>query len=125
MEAGGGERFRRIHRLRSSKDFGRVSREGVRVASRSFVLLVSKQREATGDGQARLGITVSRRVGNAVVRARVKRRIREWFRRHQGRAPMRRDLVVIARPAAAELASSEFELELGNLFQRVAKSEAP
>jgi ribonuclease P protein component len=95
------------------------------VASRSFVLLLSEQREATGDGLARLGITVSRRVGNAVVRARVKRQIREWFRRNRDRAPMRRDIVVIARPTAASLPSSEFDDELGGALRRVAQAKTP
>ena len=125
MEAGGSQRFRRTHRLRSSKDFRRVSREGVRVASRSFVLLLSAQREATGEGRARLGVTVSRRVGNAVVRARVKRRIREWFRRNRERAPMQRDLVVIARPNAASLAYAEIESELAGVLRRVGKVGKP
>ena len=125
MEAGGSQRFRRTDRLRSSKDFRRVSREGVRVASRSFVLLLSAQREATGEGRARLGVTVSRRVGNAVVRARVKRRIREWFRRNRERAPMQRDLVVIARPNAASLAYAEIESELAGVLRRVGKVGKP
>lgn len=93
------------------------------MASRSFVLLLSEQREATGDGRARLGVTVSRRVGNAVVRTRVKRRIREWFRRNRDHAPLLRDLVVIARPAASSLAYSALESELEGALQRVAKAE--
>lgn len=95
------------------------------MASRSFVLLLAEQREDAGDGRARLGITVSRRVGNAVVRARVKRQIREWFRRNRDRAPIRRDIVVIARPTAASLLSSEFADELGGVLRRVAKAETP
>jgi len=53
--------------------------------------------------RARLGLTVSRKVGNAVVRNRVKRRVREWFR-SGGRTPLSGGrLVVIARDAAVEL----------------------
>lgn len=93
------------------------------MASRSFVLLISDQRESSAGGRAKLGITVSRRVGNAVVRARVKRRIREWFRRNRDRTPMRRDIVVIARPAAAVLETRDLEQELTGILQRVAKAE--
>ncbi len=116
------QRFRRTDRLRSSKDFRRVSREGVRVASRSFVLLLAKQREATGDGHAKLGVTVSRKVGNSVVRTRLKRQIREWFRRNRDGASWRRDLVIIARPAAANLEYAELSKELEGALCRVAKA---
>lgn len=63
-------------------------------------------------GRARLGLTVSRRVGNAVARNRVKRRVREWFRREQGRLSPGRDYVVIARPGAASLETGALWAEL-------------
>ncbi len=55
------------------------------------------------DVRARLGITVSRRVGNAVIRNRLKRRIREWYRTGGRGRVDGLDLVVIARPPAARL----------------------
>ncbi len=55
----------------------------------------------------RLGVTVSRRVGNAVVRNRLKRRIREWFRRKRRALPEGLDLVVIGRRGAVGLSSEE------------------
>jgi ribonuclease P protein component len=60
----------------------------------------------------RLGITASRRVGPSVVRSRVKRRIREWFRTHRCELPEREDIVVIARTAAASASHAAFEREL-------------
>ena len=51
----------------------------------------------------RLGVTVSRKVGNSVVRNRVKRRIRAWFRVARSAFPEAWDIVVIARPQAADL----------------------
>jgi len=67
---------------------------------------------------ARLGLTVSRRVGGAVVRNRVKRRVREWFRTGAvRRTPV--DLVVIARPGAAVLSYGELSRELDGLAERV------
>ncbi len=52
---------------------------------------------------SRLGLTVSRRVGNAVVRNRIKRRLREIFRRADAALPPGIDLVAVARPPAAQM----------------------
>ena len=92
------------------------------MTSRSFVLLVADQREASADQAPRLGVTVSRRVGNAVVRTRVKRRVREWFRRNRGQFPAGKDVVVIARPSAAEIASAEVGRELEGALRRLARA---
>lgn len=116
--AGGSKHFRRLQRLRSSKDFRRLSREGRRVESRSFVVLSAAS--LPGDTtRARLGITVSRRVGSAVVRNRVKRYVREWFRRRGDRIPKGKDYVVIARRAARELDALRVLRELDSLLEGV------
>jgi ribonuclease P protein component len=94
------------------------------MASRSFVLLVADQRGAGSSAPARLGITVSRRVGGSVVRVRVKRRLREWFRRNRSVCPQGKDVVVIARPAAATLRSEELARELDGVFARLARADA-
>ena len=60
----------------------------------------------------RLGVTVSRRVGNAVVRNHVKRRIREWFRNDRAKFDKPVDIVVIGRQAAAKMTGSEISSEL-------------
>lgn len=92
------------------------------MASRSFVLLVTNRHDGDRDAAARLGLTVSRRVGGAVVRTRVKRRLREWFRRHRELIPKEIDLVVIARPAAAAAATGEIGRELELAFLRLGSS---
>ena len=111
----GGERLQREQRLRCSRDFERVSQQGRRVASRYFVLLVSRHGDTLQPATNRLGVTVSRKVGRAVVRNRVKRRIRDWFRRTTGELGRGLDLVVIARPAAADLDAAEAARELSRL----------
>lgn len=68
--------FRKEHRLSHALEFRRVQDEGVRV-SKGPVLFVGVKNEA---GHARLGLTVGRRVGNAVRRNRIKRMLREAFR---------------------------------------------
>jgi len=105
----------RAGRLRSSKDFRRVNRQGRRQASPHFVALLAPGREP----HTRLGLAVSRRVGNAVARNRVKRRLREWFRCSRDSLPEGRDLVVIARRGAAELSSAHFVGELVGLQERL------
>ena len=60
-----------------------------------------------GDEPARLGLSVSRKVGGAVERNTVKRMLREAFATEQERFPVGTDVVVIARPSAGELAARE------------------
>jgi ribonuclease P protein component len=66
----------------------------------------------------KLGLAVSRRVGNAVARNQVKRLVREWFRRNRSGLPPATDWVVIARNGAAELSASAMASELGRLATR-------
>jgi ribonuclease P protein component len=101
-------------RLRDPRDFQRVNRIGVRRASAHFVVVVAPAR---GEGP-KLGLAVSRRVGNAVARNRVKRRIREWFRRARRELPAGTDWVVIARGGAAGLDSRALHAELAALATR-------
>jgi ribonuclease P protein component len=112
----GSQRFRARHRIRSSRDYARSRSEGRRVGSSSFTL------EATPNPfGARLGLVVSRRVGNAVVRNRTKRRIREWFRAEVKARVARLDLVVIARGSAAGLESQALRDELSQLVGRLTR----
>jgi ribonuclease P protein component len=99
--------FRREDRLLRSSDFGRVGREGRRVVAPAFVLLIAPCPRDHGLAGQRLGITVSRKVGSAVVRNRVKRQVREWFRSARPRLRPGIDLVVIGRSAAAALSAGE------------------
>lgn len=103
------DRFRRADRLRSARDFRRLSREGCRVVSEQFVMLIAPPSQcgvgtSTGWSDShRLGITVSRKVGNAVQRNRIKRGVREWFRHERVKWASGGDLVVIARRKAGML----------------------
>lgn len=113
-------RLRRHDRLRSRRDFERLSREGERRTSRHFLVLVGRvprRGSAAAEGRPRLGVTASRKVGGAVVRSRVKRCIREAFRAERGALPAGTDVVVIARRGAGELGSREVGAELARLFR--------
>lgn len=112
------QRLRRGDRLRDRRDFQRVAREGMRATSRSFIVLASPRRDPSSS-LPRLGITASRRVGGAVVRTRIKRRIREWFRRRRMDIPQGVDIVVIARNPAALLDQRSAEIELQGAARRL------
>jgi ribonuclease P protein component len=90
-------------RLSRNADFERAYRRGRSAANRYLVLYVFPR--AAGD-DPRLGVSVSRRLGGAVVRNRVKRLLREAFRA-TSELPPGRDYVAVARPDAAELAERE------------------
>jgi len=66
----------------------------------------------------RLGLSASRRVGNAVVRNYIKRSVREWFRNARDQFPKNMDLVVIARPAARKLSAPALGRSLDGLMDR-------
>ncbi len=91
-------------RLSRSADFDRVFRSGRSHACREFVLYVFPRAE---DGPPRLGLSVSRKVGGAVERNRVKRLLREAFGTESDRLPAGMDAVVVARRDAYALAEEE------------------
>jgi ribonuclease P protein component len=94
-------------RLSRSAEFERVYKHGRSVANR-FLVLYAFTRGADDDaGGPRLGLSVSRRVGGAVERTRVKRALREAFWAEAPRLPGDRDYVVVARPEAGALAERE------------------
>ena len=98
-------RFRPANRLLRSREFEYVLRHGRRTTAAPFIVLTAASR-GTSPGQ-RLGITVSKRVGNAVVRNRVKRRVREWFRLTRVGLAESTDLVVIGQAGAGALSGPE------------------
>ena len=112
-------RFQRADRILGTRDFVRVTKTGKRGTSKSFVVVMAPRIEDPSENfdekQSRLGVTVSKRVGNSVTRNRLKRRIREWFRHAREVLPDGSDIVVIARRAARDLSSSKIAAVLDRM----------
>ena len=92
------EKLTRGQRLTRRPDFLVVQERGRRVSGSSYLLLALARPAAPQGAGARLGITVSKKVGKAAVRNQVKRWVRESYRRMSELAPAGTDLVVVARP---------------------------
>ena len=119
--------FAAADRLHRSAEFIRLQRAGVRFQSPHFVVYAGNLDDEPA--RSRLGVTVSRRVGIAVARNRVKRRVREIFRRViRDNLPAGTSIVVIARAGAATLASpainNELTMAARNLSGRIAAKGA-
>jgi ribonuclease P protein component len=91
-------------RLARSAEFERVYRQGRSSANRHLVLYAFPNAAAT---RPRLGLSVSRKVGGAVERNRVKRLLREAFARVESELAPGHDVVLVARPAVRELAERD------------------
>ena len=111
------EGFPRSDRLLNRREFEAVYARGVRVPARYFLLLIL----SNGGQRSRLGVTLGRRVGNAVVRNKARRRLREWFRHD---ADVRRagvDIVVQASPKIAGVSLAALREEMSGAMARYAK----
>jgi len=128
-------RFPSRCRVRKRVEFLRIQDGGLRVSTPRFVLILSAS-AAPHASEPRLGITASRRVGNAVVRSRAKRLIREAFRATRELWPAGIDLVVIVKRATGEskldsvvaelwAARSQIEKRLRTLLGAAAPRPAP
>ncbi len=113
-----GERLRRMQRLRSPRDFQRVRAQGKRVSGAVLFLGYAARSESDDSGFTRIGFSVSRRVGGAVIRNRVKRRLREVIRRELARIAPGYDLVITARPGAADARMETLKQDVAVLLAR-------
>ena len=101
-------RFPPVRRIRKRSEYLRVQRAHRGTRSPHFIVILAPGPEA----ECRLGVTVSRKVGSAVERNRVKRRVREFFRLHRTKLQPAHDLLIIARAGADKLSFEDVESEL-------------
>ena len=117
-EADCAQRFPSRYRLRKRREFLSLQRDGRRHSTPHFVVIT---RSALGP--SRLGVTTSRKVGNAPQRNRIRRVVRECFRRLRWRLDPAREVRVIARPGAAALAYVDVVHELSRALRVDAANE--
>lgn len=104
----------RRERLTRKQEFLRAYQEGTKRVGRAFVCYLVR-----GDGQgSKLGCVVSRKVGGAVVRNRVKRYIREVYRTHRSSLESGVQVVIVARPESATLDYRQCEESIRRLFRK-------
>src|SRR3989304_1282573 len=104
--------FLKSERLLDRKDFVNLNRFGRKLRSEHFTISLMKN----GWGVTRLGIAVSKRIGNAVQRNRFKRLIRESFRLNKTLFPGSHDIVIAARKSAGGLDYRKITRELSDVF---------
>jgi len=107
-------------RVRSRRDFLAIQRVGRRLVAGRFLIVYDDRHS----GGAQLGITVTRKIGNAVVRNRLKRSVREVFRRSRHRFGHGVRLVVIAREGAGALSAQEVARDLSPALLKIGGPDA-
>ncbi len=113
----GRERFGKEEKIRKRSDYLTVYEQGVRKHSNHFTVIVCNNRES----MKRLGIAVSKKVGGAVKRNRIKRLVREFFRLNKQRLPSQ-DIVVIGKKFTQALTYRNVCVELERLLINTSNS---
>ncbi len=106
----------RAERLRKRREFVAIQGSGRKLHTEHFLVFV--QARAGTDAAARMGVTVSRKVGGAVVRNRVKRLVREAFRRSKALFPRGLDVVFVAKRTAETAEYEQVKREIEGLCRK-------
>jgi ribonuclease P protein component len=115
-----GGRITKEMRLRRRAEFLLVQRTGQKLHGRHIIALARKRPSDDPLLPGRLGITVTKKVGNAVVRNRIRRLVREWMRQH-GWVPAGWDVVVVAKDTASrQVHPDDFAPDLTQILRQLA-----
>jgi len=113
--------FTKMDRIRKSSKYRILSTYGIRHYNEYFVIVSRKNQFL----RSRLGITVSKKVGKAVTRNRIKRIIREYFRVNRSMLPVQLDINVIARQPSAKIGNESLRENLGCLLHTISQKKHP
>ena len=111
-----GQRFGKSERLTTRGEYLLVQRHGTRIHLRDLLVFVYPRPQ-----ERRIGITASTKVGGAVQRNRVKRLLREVWRRQRAALPLGNDIVFVAKRSATRLTYEELRQQFAELAQRLAR----
>jgi ribonuclease P protein component len=117
-QPGAGEGFPKALRLLRRHEFLKVQEGGQKLPSDCLLALVRR----TGRPYTRLGLTVSSKVGNAVVRARLRRLLRELFRKRRGQWPPGLDVVLVVRSSAKDVGFAEMARAFDGVTRKLQRS---
>jgi ribonuclease P protein component len=107
--------MRRKYRIKKNEDFQTVFKQGKSIANRQFVIYMLQRPE---EKELRIGLSVSKKIGNAVTRNRIKRLIRQVFLEEKHRIVSGKEFIIIARKPAAEMDYHEVKSSLNHLFRK-------
>ena len=115
MAPKGQYRFRKAERLLSRKQFIQLNALACPLYSKYFIALIAPNHLE----RSRIGITVSKKVGNAVVRNRIKRKLREAYRHLKTESPQGLDIHIIAKRHISGLDSDELRYQIKYIFKKI------
>ena len=101
-----------IETIKSNRDFQRVYKRGKRAWNSNFTIYYLKNHR----DETRFGITVTKKIGNAVERNRLKRRIKEIIRHHREILPIGYDIIIIPKKNTNDLVFNQLEKSLLHVF---------
>ncbi|MDE3060983.1 MAG: ribonuclease P protein component [Pseudomonadota bacterium] len=107
----------RLETIKKRADFLAASARGRKVSTGTFLLLARARQD---EGAPRFGFTVTKKLGNAVARNRIKRRLRESVRKAMEKAASGQDYVFIARPKALDCPYGEILRDMTFAFSKIA-----
>jgi ribonuclease P protein component len=108
-------KFSRAMRIKQGRDFSRVRQEGQRLV---LGCLIANWRTLPADSIHRLGLVTSGKIGNAVIRNRARRLLREAFRQHQHDLTQPVDLVLVARNSIVGKGFAEVEKDFLTILRK-------
>ena len=111
--------FKKKDKILKRREFLQLKRCGKRIQDRNFIVIYSDGRGKKN----RIGITVSKKLGNAVKRNKIKRLIRENFRMNRDKIAEFMDINVIAKKKAGEISADMVFKSLDGIFNQIPRRE--